>query len=45
MYELLQKYFQSQQIVMPALIVNVLFVGINAGLNILLIFGVGNWNG
>ena len=41
----LQAYFQAQGDVVPALGVNMLAVGINAGLNQLLIFGLGSWDG
>ena len=38
--ELLQRYFQAQHVIMPALVVNGLFVVLNALLNLLLLYGV-----
>lgn len=38
--ECLQRYFQAQHVIFPSLVLNAIFVLINAGLNLLLIFGL-----
>jgi hypothetical protein len=38
--ECLQRYFQSIHVIFPALVLNAVFVVVNAGLNLLLIFGL-----
>jgi len=38
--EMLQRYFQAQHIIFPALVINAIFVFVNAFLNLLLLFGI-----
>lgn len=45
MYMAVRQYFQALQIVMPATIVSFLTIGVNVGLNYLLVFGVSTWGG
>eukprot|EP01139_Manchomonas_bermudensis_P002152 Amastigsp_a3862_15.p1 type:complete len:515 gc:universal Amastigsp_a3862_15:87-1631(+) len=46
MYQMLQAYFQTIDVVQPALVVNATFVAVNLGANLLLVFGIpGRWGG
>lgn len=45
MYQCLRWYFQAQNNVQPAMIINFVFIGVNAALNYVLIFGLGRWHG
>ena len=44
-YMALRQYFQAMEVVKPATLVSGLSVGVNIGLNQLLIWGVGAWHG
>ena len=45
MYMALRQFFQAVQIVLPATIVSAATIGVNVGLNALLVNGVGEWGG
>lgn len=45
LYQLFATFWQVQQIVRPALVVSIIFLLANAGLNVVLVFGVGSFGG